>query len=377
LRHLYGVTLLVVALGFASPRPGLGAVSQAFRLTDLDLRDPHTFVSLIGCRDITDTPFSGFSFNGNLQSRIQADSEPDGKLDMSLILVFDPLDPQAAGGTLRFGSSSCSAPMGSTVCGPDPFESLSPMTALNAPSGPCLGVLPGTTSHSYSPSVIVASSPCFSTDAQTLTLDLAGIPLTLRSARIAATYSGSPAATLVNGLIRGFLTQADADNTIIPSFYPLVGGMPFSQLLPGGDPPGAGNTNCAAWSDQELGPDGLTPGWWMYFNFTAAAVPYTGPQLGVPSAVPSPITLSVAPSPFRSSVSIEYSLAREGEARVTVYDLLGRTVATLASNRQPAGRHRLSWHGDRADGTPAPPGLYAIRVSSDGQHSTRMLVRVQ
>lgn len=377
MRDFYRVGLIGLTLLVAGAHPVLAGVSKAFRLTDLDLRDPHMYVSFLGCRDITDTPLAGFSFNGNLQTSIQTDSEPDGDLDLSLLVIFDPLDPEAAFGPMRFGSSTCTAPLGTTVCDPTPDVSLVPMTATNASAGSCLSVIAGTTVHSYTPGITVASSPCFSSGEQTLTLDLNGIPFTLRNARIAATYSAAPTNTLVNGLIRGFLTQSDADNTIIPASQPLIGGLPLSQLFPGGDPPGAGNINCASWSDKDLGPDGVTQGWWMYFNFTATTVPYTGPQLDAPPSAPRSIALTASPSPFRSSVAIEYTLARSGRTRIAVHDLLGREVARLGDGHQEAGIHRLTWDGYRDDRTAVAPGVYAIRLSSGTQHASRMVVRVR
>ncbi len=377
MRDLYRVGLLSLTLIVAGAQPVLADGSKAFRLVDLDLRDPHMYVSFLGCRDITDTPLAGFSFNGNLQTSIQTDSEPDGDLDLSLLVIFDPLDPEAAFGPMRFAASSCSAPMASTVCGPDPGGDVYAMTAANALVGNCLGVIAGSTAHSYSPAITVPGSPCFSSGEQTLTLDLNGIPFTLRNARIAATYTAAPTNTLVNGLIRGFLSEADANSTIIPATYALIGGLPLSQLFPGGDPPGLNNTNCASWSDKDLGPDGVTQGWWMYFNFTATTVPYTGPQLDAPPSAPRSIALTASPSPFRASVALEYSLERDGLARVAVYDLLGREIATLAEEQQSAGPHRLSWDGHRSNRTAAPPGVYAIRLSSGAQRASRMVVRVQ
>src|SRR5688572_21494438 len=52
----------------------------AFRLTDLDLRDPHLYVEFLGCRDVTDTQLVGFSVNNELQTAIQTDGDdpPDG-----------------------------------------------------------------------------------------------------------------------------------------------------------------------------------------------------------------------------------------------------------------------------------------------------------
>ena len=366
----HGMCFASVAMLATLANPALGA-STAFRLTDLDLRDPHIFVNFLGCRDVTDTQLVGYSFNSDTQTRIQTDGDSDGFLDLSHLIVFDPLDQSGAGGAMRFGTSSCTAPLGSTACGPP--ELLVDMTAVNGSVGPCLGTLPATL-HPYSPAVIGPSAPCFVSNETVLNLDLGGMFFTLRSARIAATYSGSPASQLVNGLIRGFLTQADADNTILPASSPLVGGMPLSSLLPGGDPPGPNNTNCAPYSDKDLGPDGVTQGWWMYFNFVASPVPYTGPQLSVDERAEHPGELSASPNPSWSSVTVNCWLVREGFARVAVYDLSGRQVAELASGRLPAGSHRLTWDGRRAGEGRASPGLYMIKLSSDGSSVAKRVV---
>jgi hypothetical protein len=116
--------------------------------------------------------------------------------------------------------------------------------------------------------------PCFSSSATTVTFDLGGIPITLTSARIAATYSGTPATQLLNGLLTGFISETDANNTIIPASFPLVGGKPLSALLPGGDPPGP-DVNCAGHSDKDTN-NGVA-GWWFYLNFRATRVPWTEP----------------------------------------------------------------------------------------------------
>ena len=61
------------------------------------------------------------------------------------------------------------------------------------------------------------------------TFDLNGIAVTLRDTRFAAEYSGAPASQLVTGLVQGFLTEADAEATMIPESIALVGGMQLSD----------------------------------------------------------------------------------------------------------------------------------------------------
>jgi hypothetical protein len=116
----------------------------------------------------------------------------------------------------------------------------------------------------YTPAITNATGPCYSSNPVTVTINLAGIPITLRQARIAATYVGNPAGNTVNGLLLGFISEADANATILPSTLPLVGGQRLSSLLPGG------MGNCAAHSDIDM--NGAVRGWWFYLNFTAPRV---------------------------------------------------------------------------------------------------------
>jgi hypothetical protein len=136
-------------------------------------------------------------------------------------------------------------------------------------SGTCLGTLPGTLTAMYSPEVATPSGPCFVSDTETITITLSGIPITLSDAQVAATYSGNPATQLVNGLVRGFISEADADATILPDTLPVVGGQPLSAVLPGG------TDNCAGHSDMDS--NGGTAGWWFYLNFTAGPATWAGP----------------------------------------------------------------------------------------------------
>jgi cysteine-rich repeat protein len=242
----------------------------AYRFSDLDVRDPHIFVNFIGCRDVTDVQLAGFSVNSALQTSIQTDGSnpPDGHLDFSPTVVFRPLD-QTAGATteLDFYFASCTSPLATTTCTPDTTPP-TVITATSQATGTCLAALAGTT-HPYNPPITSATGPCYLSSPTSVTLNLSGIPITLHDARLAATYVGSPATSTVNGLLTGFITEVDANATIIPASFPLVGGQPLSSLLPGG------TGNCAGYSDKDT--NNGQPGWWFYLNFTAPKVPWSEP----------------------------------------------------------------------------------------------------
>jgi hypothetical protein len=211
--------------------------------------------------------------NDLIAQSLTGDSGGSGYLDLSILLLFRPLTlDEGASAQVEVGGGACTAPVQSTVCGPHPNVPFEPSIYTNStPASPiCLSPIPNTTG-AYSPAVTTPSQLCFSTAEATLELDLGGIVIPLNNAQIAASYLGDPALALRDGLILGFISEADADATILPPKLPLIGGQPLSSLLPGGA------SACAPHDDRDVGPDGFTLGWWFYLNFAAQRVTYIGP----------------------------------------------------------------------------------------------------
>lgn len=262
-----GPWCLVALAGLALPGSSAWAQTTAFRFSDLDLRDPHVTISIVGCRDVTDTAFAGFSVNGQLQAQIQGDTDGDNVLDLSSLVLFQPLDQQASGNPFDYGAATCSAPLAATSCGQFVSAGNGALagTAALLNSGICLEALPGTT-FGYTPAVPQAQAPCFLSPAGTLNLDLGdGITVPLRSAQLGARFDAVPALTLSNGVLTGFVSEADADATLLPATLPLIGGRPLSSVLPGG------TGNCSGHSDKDEFQG--QSGWWFYLQFSAVAVP--------------------------------------------------------------------------------------------------------
>jgi hypothetical protein len=107
----------------ATPTPTLTPTAlTAFRMTDLDLRDPHFFANVLGCLDVTNLSALGIEgINPTLESQIQNDEDGDVLLDLSLVTTFSPFTQIAdASSTLDLVFPDCSAPMESTSCTLDP-----------------------------------------------------------------------------------------------------------------------------------------------------------------------------------------------------------------------------------------------------------------
>ncbi|MBL0062573.1 MAG: T9SS type A sorting domain-containing protein [bacterium] len=65
------------------------------------------------------------------------------------------------------------------------------------------------------------------------------------------------------------------------------------------------------------------------------------------------------PNPFNSTVTIEYALIREQDVTLEIYDVLGRQVETLLSERQGIGVHSVKWNADDF-----ATGLYFAKLST-------------
>ncbi|MFZ1947718.1 MAG: T9SS type A sorting domain-containing protein, partial [bacterium] len=73
------------------------------------------------------------------------------------------------------------------------------------------------------------------------------------------------------------------------------------------------------------------------------------------------------PNPFGPSTSVSYSVAKKERVRVSVFDLVGRHVATLVDEVQEPNRYSISWDGKTSRGNDVPAGVYFIRYQA-GSH---------
>ena len=68
------------------------------------------------------------------------------------------------------------------------------------------------------------------------------------------------------------------------------------------------------------------------------------------------------PNPTSAASTIAFTLAREEDVDLAIYDLNGRRVTRLKGGRLPEGRHSFRWNGADALGAPVPAGIYVSRL---------------
>ncbi|MBM4118095.1 choice-of-anchor D domain-containing protein [bacterium] len=80
------------------------------------------------------------------------------------------------------------------------------------------------------------------------------------------------------------------------------------------------------------------------------------------------------PNPFNPSVTVPFSLAAAGRARLAVYDVPGRLVRELLNEQRPAGEHAVVWDGRDESGRAAGTGVYFVRLEAAGLAESQKLV---
>ncbi len=66
------------------------------------------------------------------------------------------------------------------------------------------------------------------------------------------------------------------------------------------------------------------------------------------------------PNPFRTSTTIEYSIAEAGFVKLEVYDISGRGIMTLVEENKSAGKHTVSFEANDLS-----PGVYLYRLETN------------
>lgn len=74
------------------------------------------------------------------------------------------------------------------------------------------------------------------------------------------------------------------------------------------------------------------------------------------------------PNPFNPSTVIRFEIIRPVEVQLSVFDMLGRKVATLVNEYKSAGQYEVRWV---AEGVPA--GVYFYHLRAGGFSETRSL----
>jgi len=88
----------------------------------------------------------------------------------------------------------------------------------------------------------------------------------------------------------------------------------------------------------------------------------------------SDLMLNNYPNPFNLSTTINYSLAKDGLVKLSIYNIRGQLVTKLVTNPQTKGTYKVTWNGTDQTGKRVSPGLYFYRIETNGKTLTNKMI---
>ena len=91
-------------------------------------------------------------------------------------------------------------------------------------------------------------------------------------------------------------------------------------------------------------------------------------------AAPAGVELVSYPNPFNNETTLEFSLPQREAVELTIYDLLGREVASLLNHQWlNAGAYRFGWSATNSNGVSLPTGVYFAKLTMGTEFKTYRL----
>ncbi len=83
------------------------------------------------------------------------------------------------------------------------------------------------------------------------------------------------------------------------------------------------------------------------------------------------------PNPFNPKTNIQIQLPLSANVRLSVYNIIGKKVRTLADHQFNAGTHSISWNGLDDNGKPVSSGIYLYVMESNGYRDTKKMMLIK
>ena len=87
--------------------------------------------------------------------------------------------------------------------------------------------------------------------------------------------------------------------------------------------------------------------------------------------------LEAWPNPFNAGVTFFFDLIEEGDTKLEIFDLRGRSVAMLLNRRADKGRSDITWQARNSAGIPVASGTYIARLTTATTKSSTIITLVE
>ncbi len=87
--------------------------------------------------------------------------------------------------------------------------------------------------------------------------------------------------------------------------------------------------------------------------------------------------VSIYPNPFNPTTTIRYVVPKDGEVKLSIYNLKGQLIRTLVCEAKKTGTHSIVWNGDDQAGKRISSGIYFTRMETNGKTLTNKMLMLK
>jgi hypothetical protein len=86
---------------------------------------------------------------------------------------------------------------------------------------------------------------------------------------------------------------------------------------------------------------------------------------------------NISPNPFSTDIGISFTIYKEMNISITIFDLCGKKFKTLVDSRFYTGDNNVLWNGTDDQGNRLPDGLYICRIKSESKIEDFKLILIR
>jgi len=83
------------------------------------------------------------------------------------------------------------------------------------------------------------------------------------------------------------------------------------------------------------------------------------------------------PNPIKNTTKIEFQLLKPGKTEVSIYNIKGQTVKTIAHELMNVGNHSMLWNGEDELGKKVANGVYFFKVEQNNKTKIKKMIVLQ
>ena len=80
------------------------------------------------------------------------------------------------------------------------------------------------------------------------------------------------------------------------------------------------------------------------------------------------------PNPFNPETNLRFDLPEDMDVSIDVFDMLGRKVSSLLSQRISAGYHTIKWNGTNSNGASVAAGVYIYTIQAGEYRDLKKMI---